>query len=283
MMITKIGVIGCGTMGAGIAWAAAQHGYETVMLDIDMDRVNVGFKNLQDFSAKSVAKGKMTEETRQEIFGRIKGTADYDDMKGCQLVIEAAAENLAVKKAIFGKLEELLDDDAILASNTSTLPITKISADMRCPERAVGMHFFNPPQIMKLVEIISSEKTEVSVRDMAAEFVKSLGKTPIQAKDNPGFIVNYLQLPYRLNAIRMVQNGMATPEDIDTAAKLALGHPMGPLELQDLVGLDITYSACQAIFEATGEPWFEPPQLMKQMLEEGRLGRKTGRGFYEYE
>ncbi len=278
----KVGVIGCGTMGAGIAMRAAQSGYETIMLDVDMTKVNSGINGLKIFADRSIEKGKLTEEEKDKIFSNLKGTVQYRDLSECDIVIEAVSENLRWKQKIFTELETIVSREAILASNTSSIPISEIAKATKYPERVVGIHFFNPPQIMKLVEVVAFNGTKDEVRLEAADFAMSLEKTVIFAKDNPGFIVNYLQYPFRLHAIRMVQEGLASAEDIDTAAKLGLGHPKGPLELQDMVGLDITYNACKTIFEATGDPLFEPPKLMEEMIKENRLGRKTGKGFYDY-
>lgn len=281
-MNNKIGVIGCGTMGAGIALTAALNGYNVEMLDINMEYVNKGISKMKTFTDKSVERGKLTPEEQAEALYRMHGTVRYEDLAECSLVIEAAAENLEIKKNIFKSIEDVVHEDTVIASNTSSLPIKEISEELANPEKVVGIHFFNPPQLMKLVEIVSSDYTSEETRKTARAFAESLGKTAIDAKDNPGFIVNYLQYPFRLNAIRMVEKGLATPQDIDTAAKLGLGHPKGPLELQDMVGLDITFNACKAIFEATGDPLFEPPELMKEMVDKNLLGRKTGKGFYTY-
>lgn len=283
MDISKVGVVGCGTMGSGIAYISALSGYQVFMLDISREVVEKAMSSLNEFSEKSIQKGKLTREEQKAIFERLEGTTDYDDFSDCDIIIEAVAEKMQVKHSIFEKLEKTAKRDAILASNTSSLSISEIASAVSTPDRVLGLHFFNPPQLMKLVELIKGEKTSEETAGAARKFTESLGKVVISCKDNPGFIVNYLQYPFRLNAIRMVEEGLATPEDIDTAAKLALGHKMGPLELQDMVGLDITYNGCMEVYEKTGNPVFKPPKIMEDMIKGNRLGRKTGKGFYEYD
>lgn len=278
-----VGVIGCGTMGAGIAYCAAMAGDEVVMLDIAQDAIARGLNQLSAFAKKSIARGKLTEAEREKIFSKITGTLQYRDLAQCDMVIEAVAENLAVKHAVFAQVEAVVKAETILASNTSSLSIDEIAQGVKLANRVLGLHFFNPPQLMKLVEVIRSKQTDDETFAGAMEFVSSLGKTAITCQDNPGFIVNYLQYPFRLNAIKMVEDGIATPEDIDTAAKLALGHKMGPLELQDMVGLDITYNGCMEVYQKTGNPMFKPPKLMEEMIARHALGRKTGKGFYVYD
>lgn len=283
MGINKIGVVGIGTMGGGIAYSSAQAGYEVTVLDISAEALQKGLDKLKGFSDKSIERGKLTEEEKTAIFGRIKTTTDYGDFKDCDLVVEAVAENYEVKEAVFDSLEKVVANDAIIASNTSSLSINEIASKTKNPKRVLGLHFFNPPQLMKLVELIKNDSTDDEKAAEAKAYAESLGKVVITCNDNPGFIVNYLQYPFRLNAIRMVQDGIATPEDIDMAAKLALGHKMGPLELQDMVGLDITYNGVSEVYEKTGNPAFKPPELMKEMIERNELGRKTGKGFYNYD
>lgn len=283
MDIKKVGVVGIGTMGGGIVYCSAQTGYEVIALDISDEAINSGIEKLQAFADKSIAKGKLTSDEKQTIFDRIKTTTEYSDFKDCDIVVEAVAENYDVKEAVFKAIEKVVSKNTIIASNTSSLSINEIAGKTDNPERVVGLHFFNPPQLMKLVELIRNDKTSDENASAAKVYAESLGKTVITCKDNPGFIVNYLQYPFRLNAIRMVQDGIATPEEIDIAAKLALGHKMGPLELQDMVGLDITYNGANEVYEKTGNPAFKPPELMKEMIERNELGRKTGKGFYTYD
>lgn len=282
MDIKKVGVVGCGTMGGGIAQVCAQAGCQVHVLEADRNLLEKGLANVKAFLDKGVQKGKMSAEERDAVFGRIKGSTDLSGLSGCQLVIEAVVENIEIKKGLFSKLDEVLGAGAILATNTSSLSIVDMAAATGRPDKVLGIHFFNPAPLMQLVEIVETLLVSGETMEKAKEFVRSLGKKFILAKDLPGFIVNYLQYPFRLHAIRMVEKGLATPEDIDKAARLGLGHPMGPLELQDLVGLDITYNACLSIYQETNDPAFLPPVLMKKMIAAGRLGRKTGQGFYAY-
>jgi 3-hydroxybutyryl-CoA dehydrogenase len=241
-----------------------------------------GLSALESFLNKGVEKGKISQEEKDSALARIKGTTKYDDFGDCDLVVEAVIEEMETKKKIFEELDKICPNHAILASNTSSLSIIDMASVTNRPEKVLGLHFMNPVPLMKLLEIVKSIATSEEVLEICKEFGKSLGKTVIVAKDTPGFIVNYLQYPFRLNAIRMLERGLATKEDIDTAATLALGHPMGPLALQDLVGLDVTYAGALATYEATRDPNFFPPVLMRKMIAAGWLGRKTGKGFYEY-
>lgn len=282
MEIKKVGVVGCGTMGSGITQICAQAGYDVVVLENNEELLEKGLSSIDSFLTKGVEKGKVSKQDKELALVRIKGTIEYKDLSECDLVIEAVNENMSLKKEIFSELDKVCPDHAILASNTSSLSIIDMASVTNRPEKVLGLHFMNPVPIMKLLEIVKSITTSDEVLETCKEFGKSLGKTIIVAKDTPGFIVNYLQYPFRLNAIRMLETGMATKEDIDAAAKLGLGHPMGPLELQDLVGLDVTYNGAMAVYKETGDPAFFPPVLMKKMISAGWLGRKTGKGFYEY-
>ena len=283
MEIKKVGVVGCGTMGSGIAQVCAQSGYDVVVFEVSEEILKKGMSSIEFFMNKSVKKGKVTQKEKNSALARIKGTTKYDDFGDCDLVVEAVIEEMGVKKKIFEALGEACPDRTILASNTSSLSIIDMASATNRAEKVLGLHFMNPVPIMKLLEIVKSIATSMEVLAICKEFGKSLGKTVIVAKDTPGFIVNYLQYPFRLNAIRMLERGLATKEEIDAAATLALGHPMGPLALQDLVGLDVTYKGALATYEATGDPIFFPPVLMQKMIAAGWLGRKTGKGFYEYE
>jgi len=282
MEIKKIGVVGCGTMGSGIAQVSAQSGYEVVVLENNEELLKKGISFISSFLTKGVEKGKVSQQDKDSALARIKGTIEYKDFDDCDLVIEVVNENISLKKEIFVQLDKVCPDHAILASNTSSLSIIDMASVTNRPEKVLGLHFMNPVPLMKLLEIVKSIATSDVVLETCKEFGKSLGKTVIVAKDTPGFIVNYLQYPFRLNAIRMLERGLANKEDIDAAATLALGHPMGPLALQDLVGLDVTYAGTMAVYEETGDPNFLPPVLMKKMIAAGWLGRKTGKGFYEY-
>lgn len=282
MKITKVGVIGCGTMGAGIALSCARAGYATLVREIDQALLDRGMKDIGARLEEEVACGRMTEAEKREAAAHLSGTVEVGDLADRDLIIEVAPEKLELKRSILKQLETVVGPECILATNTSSLPIIEIASALDRPERVVGLHFCHPAHIRELVELIRSIRTDETVAKTAYEFGTSLGKTVIEAKDYPGFIINYLQYPFRLNAIRMVERGLATPKDIDAAARLGLGHPMGPLEFQDTTGLDVTYYACKAIYEATKDPLFAPPVLMQQMVAANMLGKKTGKGFYEY-
>lgn len=281
-MIKKVGVVGCGAMGSGIVQVAAAAGYDVTALEVSQEFLDKGLERIKAFTDKSIERGKLTAEGQADIFAKIKGTTEYADLADCDMVIEAVIENADEKKKVFAKLDEVVREDVILATNTSSLSVLDIAASSKVPSRVVGIHFFNPVQLMKLVEVIKTILVNEKYIAVSRDFINTLGKTSILAKDYPGFICNYLQYPFRLNAIRMVERGMASVEDIDAAAKLGLGHPMGPLELQDMVGLDVTYSAVTEVYNATKDPVFAPPVLMAQMVAAGHLGRKTGKGFYDY-
>jgi 3-hydroxybutyryl-CoA dehydrogenase len=282
MEIKKVGVVGCGVMGAGIAQVCARSGYEVVVMEKDPALLKKGLLAIEAFLKKGIEKGKVSEEEKTSILERIKGTTDYKDFNDRDLVIEAVVEDINLKKGIFESLDKVCGGHTLFASNTSSLSIIDLAKATKREEKFLGLHFFNPVPLMRLLEIVTSLVTSAETLEIGKAFGKSLGKTVIVAKDTPGFIVNYLQLPFRLNAIRMLEAGLATKEDIDAAATLGLGHPMGPLTLQDLVGLDVTYAAALSIYEATRDPVFFPPVLMQKMIAAGLLGRKTGKGFYEY-
>jgi 3-hydroxybutyryl-CoA dehydrogenase len=282
MEIKKVGVVGCGVMGAGIAQVCARSGYEVVVMEKDPAFLKKGLLAIEAFLKKGIEKGKVSEEEKTSILERIKGTTDYKDFNDRDLVIEAVVEDINLKKGIFESLDKVCGGHTLFASNTSSLSIIDLAKATKREEKFLGLHFFNPVPLMRLLEIVTSLVTSAETLEIGKAFGKSLGKTVIVAKDTPGFIVNYLQLPFRLNAIRMLEAGLATKEDIDAAATLGLGHPMGPLTLQDLVGLDVTYAAALSIYEATRDPVFFPPVLMQKMIAAGLLGRKTGKGFYEY-
>lgn len=278
----KVGVVGSGNMGRGIAQTAAQFGYLAMLYDVDAGQLERAREGIGKSLERRVSKGKTSPQEKKEIEERIQYTAEIGLLSDCDVVIEAVVEKVDVKQQVFHQLEALVGKDCLLATNTSSLSLKEIGQGMNDASRLVGIHFFNPVPAMKLVEIVRTAVVREDIVAKARTFAESIGKTTILANDTPGFVVNYLQYPFRLNAIRMVERGMATPEDIDTAAKLALGHPMGPLELQDMVGLDVTYYATSSIYEKTGDVAMRPPELLKQMVEEGRLGRKTGEGFYRY-
>jgi 3-hydroxybutyryl-CoA dehydrogenase len=282
MEIKKVGVVGCGLMGSGIAQVAADSGYQTVVREVSEDLLQKGVASIERFLAKGVERGKLSEERKKEILGRIKGTLRFEDFAGADLVIEAVTENLEVKLETYAAIEKVAKPETILASNTSSLSITQLAAGTRRPARFVGLHFFNPVPLMKVVEVIPTIMTDPGVTTTVAGFARSLGKTPIEAPDKPGFVVNRLLVPYLLDAIRALEEGFGTKEDIDAGMKLGCGYPMGPFELLDFVGLDTTYYIANIMYEEFKEKRFAPPPLLRRMVLAGRLGRKSGRGFYEY-
>jgi 3-hydroxybutyryl-CoA dehydrogenase len=283
MTVKKVGVVGCGTMGSGIAQVCAQAGYEVVVSEGDDQLLARGLKSIEEFLTKGVERGKVTEAQKGLVLGRIMGTTDLGRFGGCDLVVDAIREDADEKKELFRKLDKICPSHTILTTNTSSLSIIDLAAVTERADNFAGLHFMNPAPLMKLVEIVRSIATSEATVNVCRQFAESLGKTVIIAKDMPGFIVNYLQYPFRLNAIRMLEAGMASKEDIDAAATLGLGHPMGPLALQDLVGLDVTYAGAMSVYSETGDPNFFPPVLMRKMIQAGWLGRKTGKGFYDYD
>ncbi len=282
MKIKKVGVLGCGLMGSGIAQVAAAGGYETKVREVSEDLLEKGLGRIEKSLGRAVEKGKLEEAQRDEIRGRISGTVDLEDMGDRDLVVEAIVENLDEKKKTFGNLDRVAKDGAIFGSNTSSLTITQIAMATSRPERFVGLHFFNPVPVMKLVEVVRTLPTSDEVFDTAMEWTKSVGKEPIACRDNSGFIVNRLLVPYLLDAIRAHEEGVGSVEDIDKGMKLGCGYPMGPFTLLDFVGLDTTYYIANIMFEEYREKRFAPPPLLKQMVLAGRHGRKSGRGFYDY-
>jgi len=282
MKIKKVGVLGCGLMGSGIAEVAARGGFETVVREVTEDLLEKGLGRLDKSLGRAVDKGKLDEKQRDEIRGRISGTVDLEDLAGCDLVVEAIVENLDEKKKTFGNLDRVVKEDAIFASNTSSLTITQIAMATSRPERFLGLHFFNPVPVMKLVEVVRTLVTSDDAFDTTMEWTKAVGKEPIACRDNSGFIVNRLLVPYLLDAIRAYEEGVGSIEDIDKGMKLGCGYPMGPFTLLDFVGLDTTYYIANIMFEEYREKRFAPPPLLKQMVLAGRHGRKSGRGFYDY-
>ena len=282
MEIRKVGVVGCGLMGSGIAQVCAAAGYKTIVREVDDTFLQRGLGRIKKFLDDGVTKGKVTAEDRDKTLANVKGTTKLEDLAGCDLVIEAVTENIAVKKEVFATLDALCAPDAVLATNTSSLSVTEIAAFAKKPERVLGLHFFNPVPLMKLVEIIRALPTGEAAFERAKGYVEAIGKTPVIAKDAPGFVVNRLLVPYLIDAIRVYESGLASKEDIDNGMKLGCGYPMGPLQLLDFVGLDTTYYIANIMFEEFREPRFAPPPLLKRMVLAGHLGRKSGRGFYDY-
>ncbi|GER83608.1 MAG: 3-hydroxybutyryl-CoA dehydrogenase [Thermogemmatispora sp.] len=280
--IRSVGVVGCGLMGSGIAQTCVQAGYEVVVREVSEELLHKGLQRIYEAWEMLVSKGRVSREQAEEYRQRLRGTVALEELASCDLVIEAVVERMEEKLRLFTALDRLLKPEALIVSNTSSLSVTQMAAVTRRPQQVCGLHFFNPAPVMKLVEIVrpitASEETIETVR----RFAESLGKTPVLAKDTAGFIVNFLLIPYLLSAIRMLENGMASRDDIDTAMKLGCGYPMGPFTLLDYVGLDTTLWAAEAIYEEYKEPLYAPPPLLRRMVAAGLLGRKSGRGFYEY-
>ncbi|HIC84999.1 MAG TPA: 3-hydroxyacyl-CoA dehydrogenase family protein [Desulfobacterales bacterium] len=284
MEIKKIGVVGAGTMGHGIAQVAAQIGCEVVMRDIDQAFVDRGLKNIDKFLSKGVEKGKLETSEKDAILGRIKGTTDMADLKDVDFVIEAVIEDLELKKKVFKELDELCKPEVILASNTSSMSLTEIASATNRPDKVVGMHFFNPVPLMRLVEVIRAYFTSDETVQITTELAKKMGKVTVEVKkDSPGFIVNRIMIPHMLEAIKIVEEGIASVEDVDIAVKNGLNYPMGPFELMDLTGVDIAYFVTEYLHkELNKELKWVSPTLLKNMIKAGRLGRKTGGGWYDY-
>lgn len=282
MTIQKVGVVGCGLMGAGIAQVAAAAGFQTVVREVSGEVVEKGLKNIDKNLARLVEKGALDEGKKREIRGRLKGTTALGDLKDCDVVIEAIIEQLPAKRELFSALDALCPASTIFASNTSSLTITEIATATKRPERFVGLHFFNPVPVMKLVEVVRTIATDPAVYEEMVAFGAKLGKTAVRAHDSTGFIVNRLLVPYLLDAIRALEEGVGSIEDIDNSMKLGCGHPMGPLTLLDFVGLDTTYYISNIMFDEFHEKRFASPPLLKRMVLAGWNGRKSGRGFYDY-
>jgi len=279
MMIERVGVIGGGLMGSGIAEVSSKAGANVIVHEIDAETAEAALGRIERSLGKAVERGKLEEDTRQEILGRITVSTDLEEQADRQLVIEAATENEELKKQIFTDLDRIVTDtDAIIASNTSSIPITRLAAATERPESIIGMHFFNPVPVMALVAV----QTSPDVVERAQDFAENVGKTVIRAKDRAGFVVNMLLIPYMLGAIRMFEAGHASKEDIDAGMRLGANHPMGPLELTDFVGLDTTKYVADVLFEEFKEPLYASPPLLTRMVEAGLHGRKSGRGFYDY-
>jgi 3-hydroxybutyryl-CoA dehydrogenase len=280
--IEKVGVLGCGLMGSGIAEVAAKAGYTTIVREVSDDLVARGRSAIEKSLNRAVEKGKLESDERDAVLGRITLTTSLEDLKDVDIVIEAVVEDLAVKKEMFGTLDELCPERTIFASNTSSLTIVDMAAATKRPDRTVGLHFFNPVPVMRLVEVVRTISTSDTTFEAATEFARSLGKEPVACKDNSGFIVNRLLVPYMLDAIRALESGVGSLTDIDKAMQLGCGYPMGPFVLGDFVGLDTLYRIAEIMFDEYRETRFAPPPLLKKMVSAGYMGRKSGRGFYDY-
>lgn len=283
MAIQRVGVVGFGQMGSGIAQICAQAGFDTLVREVDQPLVDKGFQRVDGSLARLVKSGRTTEGDAKAARGRLHGTTSLADLKDRDLVIEAIVEEIGPKKKLFGELDTICPQATIFCSNTSSLTIVEMAAATKRPDRFAGLHFFNPPVIMKLVEIVKALTTSDETIATLREFVTKIGKTGVVCQDTTGFIVNRLMVPYLLGAIRMLELGIATKEDIDSAVKLGLGYPMGPFELIDYTGVDINYHVANVFFDEFKDPNMAPPPLLRRMALAGRLGTKTGRGFYEYD
>ena len=282
MDISKVGVIGCGLMGSGIAEVAAKSGFDVTAREINEELLEKGEARISRSMDKAVEKEKLSAEDRDAASARLSFTTEVSDLAGCDLVIEAIVENLEAKNELFVQLDGLCGEGTIFASNTSSLTITDMAAATERADRFVGLHFFNPVPVMKLVEVVRTIATSPETFDRAFAFAKALGNVPIAAKDNSGFVVNLLLVPYMLDAIRQLERGVATIEDIDTAMVLGLGHPMGPFVLCDFVGIDTLYKISEIMFDEYHEERYAPPPLLKRIVAMGRFGRKSGKGFYDW-
>ncbi|MBF0551821.1 MAG: 3-hydroxyacyl-CoA dehydrogenase family protein [Deltaproteobacteria bacterium] len=284
MEIKKIGVIGAGTMGHGIALTAAQIGCQVVLRDIEDKVVQNGMKGIDRFLSKSVEKGKLTADQKTEIINRVTGTTEMSALADVDFVIEAVIEDLDLKKKVFSELDEICRPKVILATNTSSMSLTEIAAATKRPDKVCGMHFFNPVPIMKLVEVIRGYYTSDEAVEITTALAQKMGKTTVEVKkDSPGFIVNRIMIPHMIEAIKIVEEGIATPEDVDKAVKNGLNYPMGPFELMDLTGIDICYFVAEYFYkELNKEGKWVSPNLLKTMIRAKRLGRKTGGGWYDY-
>lgn len=284
MEIKKVGVLGCGLMGSGIAQVAASAGFETMVREVSDDLIDKGFAGIEKSLAKFAEKGTITAEQQKTTRDRLSGTTSFDDLADCDIIIEAIIENIEQKRTTYKQLDGICKPETIFASNTSSISITEMmtATSPERQQRFVGLHFFNPVPLMKLVEVVRTILTDEQVYEQAIEFGKKLGKVPVRAGDRTGFIVNRLLVPYMLDAIRALEEGVGSIVDIDTSMKLGLGYPMGPFTLGDFVGLDTTYYIAEIMFNEFREKRFAPPPLLKRMVMAGLYGRKSGRGFYDY-
>jgi 3-hydroxybutyryl-CoA dehydrogenase len=282
MAIRRAGVAGCGLMGSGIAQTCAQSGYETVVREVNQELLDKGITRIHGAWDMLASKGKLTQGQVDENRARLHGTIDLADLADCELVIEAVIENMEEKLRLFPALDRIVKPGGLILTNTSSLNVTQMGAVTKRPDKVCGLHFFNPAPVMKLVEVVRTISTSDETIETVKQFAISLGKTPVLAKDTAGFIVNFLLIPYLLAAIRMLENGMATREDIDNAMKLGCGYPMGPFTLLDYVGLDTTLWAAEAIYDEYKDSLYAPPPLLRRMVQSGMYGKKSGKGFYEY-
>jgi 3-hydroxybutyryl-CoA dehydrogenase len=280
--VKKVGVIGCGIMGSGITEVCAKAGIDVTVVEVGDEALAHGQRAIERSLSKAVEREKLTPSERDEVLGRITGSTDLASVGEADLVIEAVTENIDLKLDVFSTLDRVTRDDVILATNTSSLPIVRLATTTGRPDKVVGMHFFNPPPVMKLIELVRALTTSDETLDFARGFSDRIGKIPVLSKDRAGFIVNMLLIPYLNGAVRMYEEGFASKEDIDTAIQLGLSHPMGPLTLLDFIGLDTAVFVSEVLFEEFRDPDFAPPPLLRRMVQAGYMGRKSGRGFYDY-
>jgi len=283
MTIRKVGVVGCGLMGGGIAQTCAQSGYEVVVREVNQELLDKGIARIHSAWDMMTTKGKLTTGQVDENRSRLHGTLNMEDFADCDLVIEAVIENMEEKVHLFPTLDRIVKPEGILLTNTSSLNVTQMGAVTKRPQQVGGLHFFNPAPVMKLVEVVQTISTSEDTIETIKQFAISLGKTPVLAKDTAGFIVNFLLIPYLIAAIRMLEHGQASRDDIDNAMKLGCGYPMGPFTLLDYVGLDTTLWAADAIYEEYKDPLYAPPPLLRRMVQSGMYGKKSGKGFYDYQ
>ena len=283
MAIRSIGVVGCGLMGGGIAQTCAQSGYEVIVREVNQELLDKGLARIYRAWDMMATKGKLTKGQVDENRSRLHGTLNLEDFADCDLVIEAVLENMEEKLRLFPALDRIVKPEALLLTNTSSLNVTQMGAVTHRPQKVCGLHFFNPAPVMKLVEVVKTISSSEDTIEIVKQFAISLGKTPVLAKDTAGFIVNFLLIPYLIAAIRMLENGQASRDDIDNAMKLGCGYPMGPFTLLDYVGLDTTLWAAEAIYEEYKDPLYAPPPLLRRMVQSGMYGKKSGRGFYDYQ
>lgn len=281
--VNNVGIVGAGTMGTGIAQLVASEKMEVLLLDVERDVAERAVRKIEKSLERLERKGEIDRDAARETVARIRPTADYGEFGSAAVVVEAVSENAAVKKAVFAKIEENAPEDAVVATNTSTLSVTGLAAEARRPERVVGIHFFNPAPVMRLVEVIRTPKTSDGTMDFAMDFARTLGKRPVAAGDRAGFVVNRILLPMINEAVFALDEGVARAEEIDEAMKLGANHPIGPLALADLIGLDVVRDILDALYREFGDPKFRAAPLLRETVRAGRLGRKTGKGFFEYD
>jgi 3-hydroxybutyryl-CoA dehydrogenase len=282
MAIRTVGVVGCGLMGSGIAQVSAQAGFPTVVCEVSPEVLEKGLASIKKFLQGGVEKGKVAPYVMDKTLANLRGSTRLEDLSDCDLVVEAIVENLAAKRDLLGRLDAIAKPESTFASNTSSLSVTEMSTFVRRPNRFVGLHFFNPVPLMKLVEVVRTLGTDAAALQEVVVWSTAIGKTPVSCGDSTGFIVNRLLIPYMVDAVRVFEQGLASRDDIDNAMKLGCGYPMGPLFLADYVGLDTTLSICEIMFEEFKEPRFAAPPLLRRMVLAGRHGRKSGRGFYDW-